>query len=71
MIKQKKIIVPILTFFLVRGKLKVKVFPSSPRSGEKKMIRRNSVHFFPTGHFVFYSGERQMIKIIAKVKMVR
>lgn len=36
MIKQKKIIVPILTFFLVRGKLKVKVFPSSTRSGKKK-----------------------------------
>lgn len=38
------------------------------------MIRRNSVHFFPTGQFVFYSGERQIIKIIkiiAKVKMVR
>ena len=35
------------------------------------MIRRNSVHFFPTGQFVIYSGERQIIKIIAKVKMVR
>ena len=70
MIKQTKIIVSILTFFLVRGKLKVKVFPSSTRSGEK-MIRRNSVHFFPTGHFVFYRGERQIIKIIAKVKIVR
>ena len=52
MIKQKKIIVPILTFFLVRGKLKVKVFPSSTRSG-KKMIRRNSVHFSPQANLFF------------------
>lgn len=46
MIKQKKIIVPILTFFLVRGKLKVKVFPSSPRSGKKNDSSKFSA-FFP------------------------
>lgn len=45
MIKQTNIIVSILTFFLVRGKLKVKVFPSSTRSGKKNDSSKFSAFF--------------------------